>query len=140
MHSRSRTGTSLREPASSNTVLNVSTKLSYTKKHTEIAASFHITLKMKIIPRRQADSQARTRARARARTLRSLLLISQPTSKAVTNYLLYLCLPGPTLDLWIHHLDRVSELRWCVGDNGYDYDCSRMPHSRRLALDFLKKG
>jgi hypothetical protein len=32
--------------------LNVFTKLSYPKKHIEIAASFHITLKMKIIPRR----------------------------------------------------------------------------------------
>jgi hypothetical protein len=52
MHSRSCTGTSLREPASLNTVLNVFTKLSYPKKHIEIAASFHITLKMKIIPRR----------------------------------------------------------------------------------------
>jgi hypothetical protein len=32
--------------------LNVFTKLSYPKKHIEIAASFHITPKMKIIPRR----------------------------------------------------------------------------------------
>ena len=136
MHSRSCTGTSLRGPASLNTVFNVFTKLSYPKKHIEIAASFHITPKMKIIPRRQTDSQARTHAHI----LRSLLLISQPTSKAVTNYLLYLCLPGPTLHLWIHHLDRVSELRSCVGDNGYDYACSRVPHSSRPALDFLKRG
>jgi hypothetical protein len=38
--------------------------------------------------------------------------------KAVTNYLLCLRLPGPTLHLWIHHLGRVSELRSCVGDMG----------------------
>jgi hypothetical protein len=52
MHSRSCTGTSLRGPASLNTVLNVFTKLSSPKNNIEIAASFHITLKMKIIPRR----------------------------------------------------------------------------------------
>jgi hypothetical protein len=79
MHSRSCRGTSVREPTPFNAILNVFIELPYQKKRIEITASFHITLKTKIITLRHADTHITLTPAASLEHMRMIIIIITPS-------------------------------------------------------------